>query len=113
LSAYSSQQIKIRFKLRTDGAIARDGWYVDDISVFYYGIVPVELVSFNALLKDDKVELNWTTASELNNQGFEIERSKVKSQRSNEQSWNKMVFIEGKGTTTETVQYRYIDKPES
>ena len=109
LSDYSSQQVKIRFELRTDGAIARDGWYVDDISVFYYGIVPVELVSFNALLKDDKVELNWITASELNNQGFEIERSKVKSQKSIESKWQTIGFVDGFGTTAEVRSYSFTD----
>jgi hypothetical protein len=84
------------------------------------GIIPVELASFSADVNDDNVLLKWSTATELNNRGFEVERSKVsqrdgkpKSQKSNEQSWNKVVFIEGKGTTTETVQYSYVDRPET
>jgi hypothetical protein len=38
-------------------------------------IVPVELVSFAASIVDGSVELTWTTATETNNMGFEIERS--------------------------------------
>ena len=38
LANYISSQFKIRFRLRTDGGTNRDGWYVDDISVFIYSI---------------------------------------------------------------------------
>ena len=37
-------------------------------------IVPVELTSFSAELNNDVVNLSWTTATEVNNQGFEIQR---------------------------------------
>jgi hypothetical protein len=35
---YISPQFKIRFRLRTDGGITKDGWYLDDIGVFIYSI---------------------------------------------------------------------------
>jgi hypothetical protein len=38
LANYISSQFKIRFRLRTDGGTNRDGWYVDDIGVFFYSI---------------------------------------------------------------------------
>ena len=76
------------------------------------GIVPVELASFNAEVREDQVHLKWTTATELNNRGFEVER-KVHSPQSTVGNWNKISFIEGKGTTTETAQYSYSDKPET
>ena len=65
------------------------------------GTVPVELTSFTASLSNNKVNLNWATASELNNHGFEIERSLDKSE------WATVGFKEGKGTTTEPQQYSY------
>jgi hypothetical protein len=111
LSGYNTSQLKIKFELKSDVTINRDGWYVDDIAIFYYGIVPVELVSFNAVLSIDKVDLSWVTASELNNRGFEIERSNLKGKKSNEMSWERIGFIEGMGTTTESVQYNFVDKP--
>ncbi len=37
LNAYIGQQIKLRFELRSDASIEKDGWYLDDIRVFYYG----------------------------------------------------------------------------
>lgn len=70
--------------------------------------IPVELTSFNANVDGNNVHLNWTTASELNNMGFEIQKSKVKSQNS-ETEWQTIGFINGKGTTTEQQSYSYID----
>lgn len=67
-------------------------------------IIPVELVSFKADLINDDVYLAWITATELNNSGFEIQRSADKI------NFNKIGFIEGKGTTTETQTYLFIDK---
>jgi len=51
LAPYISSQFKIRFELKTDISIQRDGWYLDDIAVIYYGLNYVELTSFTALLE--------------------------------------------------------------
>ena len=51
LSSYISSQFKIRFELRSDGYIEKDGWYIDDIKIFYYTINSVELTSFTALIE--------------------------------------------------------------
>jgi len=37
LSAYAGESIKIRFELKTDGSVQEDGWYLDDIRIFFYG----------------------------------------------------------------------------
>jgi hypothetical protein len=39
------------------------------------GITPVDLISFSASVYDNNVTLNWITATEANNMGFEIEKS--------------------------------------
>ncbi|RPI71668.1 MAG: T9SS C-terminal target domain-containing protein, partial [Ignavibacteriales bacterium] len=70
-------------------------------------IVPVELTSFTSEVRGNDVLLNWTTASELNNKGFEIEKSQ-KSKDKN-QKWEKIGFVEGKGTTTEEQIYSFTD----
>ena len=49
------------------------------------------------------VLLNWSTSTELNNRGFEIERS------TNKKDWRLIGFKEGKGTTTETQNYSFVD----
>jgi hypothetical protein len=74
----------------------------------YNQIVPVEFTSFTATANGSTVELNWTTASELNNQGFEIERKS-----STDIDWVLLGFKEGKGTTTEAQSYSYLDNVSS
>jgi len=51
LSQYISSQVKIRFELRSDVAVQKDGWYVDDIGIFYYSSNAIELTSFTALIE--------------------------------------------------------------
>ena len=66
-------------------------------------IVPVELTSFSANVNNNLVTLNWSTATELNNSGFEIER---KSQNT---EWTRIGFVAGSGTTTESRSYSFVD----
>jgi hypothetical protein len=66
-------------------------------------IIPVELVSFLAESINGHIQLKWSTSSEMNNRGFEIERCAEKSE------WVRIGFIEGHGTTTEVQDYKYID----
>jgi len=70
--------------------------------------IPVELVSFTAEVNDNNVLLSWVTASEINNQGFQVERRETKDERSGD--WNNIGYINGKGTTTEQQAYSYTDK---
>lgn len=69
--------------------------------------VPVELSSFYASVIDNEVVLGWTTATELNNARFEIERS-VKGAS---EGWTKIGEIEGHGTTTSPRRYIFSDRP--
>jgi len=74
-------------------------------------IVPVELMSFSASVAANVVTLSWSTATELNNHGFEIERSSDKANLPDGKAgWRTIGFREGKGTTSEPQYYSYIDK---
>ena len=73
-----------------------------------YEVIPVELVSFNADVSNNFVKLNWLTISEKNNYGFEIERSKNSTDKSD--NWEKIGFVKGKGTTTEIQSYAFNDE---
>jgi hypothetical protein len=66
--------------------------------------LPVELTSFIATATTEGVLLNWTTATEINNQGFEIERS------SDGVEFYTVAFVQGAGTSTERREYVYTDK---
>ena len=66
-------------------------------------IVPVELTSFAAASDKNDVILTWNTATELNNQGFEIQR-KITGE------FERVGFVEGRGTTTEAQNYLFRDK---
>jgi hypothetical protein len=68
--------------------------------------VPVELTSFTAETVSDGILLKWTTASELNNQGFEIEKS------SDGIEFFAIAFVQGAGTSTEIKEYSYTDDVE-
>ena len=76
---------------------------VSDYSNIAEIIIPVELNFFSADIFENTVIISWSTATENNNMGFELER------KINE-SWDKVAFIEGKGSTTEESNYVYIDE---
>jgi hypothetical protein len=75
-----------------------------------FGITPVELSSFTATVDKNNITLNWKTASETNNSGFEIQRAEVKNKNSKIINWKKIGFIEGNGTSTIENTYSFIDK---
>jgi myo-inositol-hexaphosphate 3-phosphohydrolase len=66
-------------------------------------IIPVELISFTADIFESSVRISWITATEVNNLGFEVQRKLENS------GWEKIGFVKGHGTTTETQQYKFID----
>ncbi|MCX7610171.1 MAG: M28 family peptidase [Ignavibacterium sp.] len=113
ISQYVGNNIKLRFLLRSDGTVNADGWYVDDIKIsIYSSLVPVELTSFTASANNNNVVLNWSTATELNNKGFEIERASLRNSLESSQTlnWEKIGFVEGNGTTSEIKEYSFTDK---
>ncbi len=65
--------------------------------------LPVELIDFTAKKDEKHVFLTWHTASENNNAGFEIQRSK------DGRDWDVIGFAEGKGTTSSIAEYQFID----
>lgn len=74
-----------------------------EISVYNLSIIPVELTSFSSALDNGVVMLNWRTASETNNYGFQVERS------NDGITFNHIAFVPGSGTTTEAKTYSYRD----
>ncbi len=66
--------------------------------------LPVELTAFEGMFKNGEVHLSWRTASELNNAGFEVERSLDR------ENFAQIGFVRGAGTTSEAQSYSFVDR---
>lgn len=66
-------------------------------------VIPVELSSFTATATGKNVNLSWTTATESNNRGFEVQRRLPGGE------FTTIGFVDGKGTTTEKQTYSFSD----
>ncbi|HMS65959.1 MAG TPA: T9SS type A sorting domain-containing protein [Ignavibacteria bacterium] len=69
--------------------------------------LPVELSSFVSVINNNDVTLNWSTVSEINNSGFDVERSSVQNGSG---QWSKVGSVSGNGTTDITNYYSFTDK---
>lgn len=74
------------------------------ISTAWSDVVPVELTSFAANVSNNNVTLNWSTATELNNSGFAVERKQGAG------NWSKIAFVDGHGTSTSPNKYSFTDE---
>lgn len=68
------------------------------------GVLPVELLSFTSSVNINNVNLNWSTATETNNKGFDVERA-----GGDKSDWVKISYIEGKGNSNQNTEYSYTD----
>lgn len=117
----SSYPDSVKIRIRTSGFVTIGNYNVTITGSGPFGVpvhkrtvqlvveevIPVELVSFSAVSDKNNVTLNWTTAAEINNRGFEIERSLKNSEVLN---WVTIDFIDGKGTTSNTTNYSFTDR---
>gem|GEM_PF-2659541 len=71
--------------------------------------VPVELTAFNAVLLGSSVKLNWTTATEINNYGFEIEKTIHTSTPLSVTKWEKIGFVSASGNSISEKNYSFTD----
>ena len=69
--------------------------------------LPVELTSFIAKVIGKSISLNWKTAIELNNYGFEVERCTLSAEH---QAWDKIGFVNGNGNSNSPKEYIFVDK---
>ena len=81
---------------------------VTNFSPFVIGsaaaLLPVELLNFDVVASDKRTALlTWRTATELNNEGFEIQRS------SDSKNWETIGFEAGYGTTQTEMDYKFVD----
>ena len=103
--------------LQDDGKIILGGYsnngYDYDISLARYNnalYTPVELISFIASQKGDDVFLEWETATEVDNYGFEVQRNSTSAPLS--ASWETLGFVKGHGNSNSPKDYSFVDKDE-
>ncbi len=72
-------------------------------------VLPVELMSFTAGKDDSFVRLNWQTATEVNNYGFEIKRQ-ITEDSNQESGWETVGFVEGHGNSSSPKSYEFVDE---
>ncbi|ANQ50521.1 T9SS type A sorting domain-containing protein [Flammeovirga yaeyamensis] len=66
--------------------------------------LPIDLAYFKANLVDNQVAIEWSTATEINNSHFVIEKSSDKT------NWFELAVIEGNGNSNTTINYSYTDQ---
>ncbi len=126
-----SVPLQVRFRLATDNSVSSVGWTVDDVfmgttvtlcngadgsstetgvgiagallpcPVVIANNLPVELTSFRGLHADGNITLDWNTASEENNSGFDVEL------RLAGEGWQTVGYVEGNGTTETANSYSF------
>ena len=67
-------------------------------------VLPVELLYFKGEVVENGNLLTWETATEINNEGFEVQRSE------DGRNWFNLGFVQGNGTTLENHVYTFIDE---
>lgn len=89
-----------------NGAVVVSNGEVEDYFISYPVALPVSILSFTAKKQGESVLVNWITANETNNKGFELERS------SNGTGWQLLGFVESKaiaGNSTNQLSYNFTD----
>ena len=99
LAAGSTVEVDSGYSLSVDGTVTGDGAIVGDGA----HPLPVEMSSISARATKAGVELRWTTATEVNNFGFDVER------RSPGVGWTKIGFLAGTGTSNVLHNYSFAD----
>lgn len=97
---------QLAFSLNARVNSAGEEWWLDNIELIQLGpcvVLPIELIDFSAVHRDDKVYINWLTATELNNEWFVIDKS------IDGYSWKEFAKVKGQGTIYTPTLYQLID----
>lgn len=118
-TAWGTDNVTNGVDVMTPGASSGSSAWDRDLNngdVGYYAEVnlanaplPVELASFSASYFNGGVTLVWKTATEINNYGWEIERSKIDEKTNKPSVWEKVGFVKGSGNSNSPKEYSFID----
>lgn len=76
----------------------------DECEICVTQILPIELVHFSVKKSNKSSELLWETSTEINNEGFDVERS------NDGLNWSKIGYVAGNGNSYRSIEYTYSDK---
>ena len=80
---------------------------IPDPSCELLSALPVELIAFNAAERDEQIHLSWTTATEIDNDYFQVEHS------TNGINFDIVEKIQGAGTSISIKEYNFIHETPS
>lgn len=104
LAPATTRTIRIRLLSTRNAGTDSDG-YIDNLSLTTISaVLPIELLSFEVKAIGNKVQLNWQTASEIDNDYFEVERSL------DTKNWETILKKDGVGNSSSIVNYLAIDE---
>ncbi len=89
------------------GSISGEGTRCENLPL------PVELTLFEGTITKERVLLEWETSTEVNNYGFEIQRTSVGTTHELSLQWEKIGFVEGSGNSNSPKQYTFTDDKTS
>ncbi|PIQ07695.1 MAG: hypothetical protein COW71_15750, partial [Ignavibacteriales bacterium CG18_big_fil_WC_8_21_14_2_50_31_20] len=101
VGSFALRQFNASENLIIDGIRISDSWSQAPL--------PVELTSFTANQTKAGVMLNWTTATEVNNYGFEVEKKILNQVQNDKSEWKKVGFVEGHGNSNSPKDYSFVD----
>ena len=74
-----------------------------------YDVLPVELISFKTESSGTDAKLLWSTATEINNYGFNVERRMQSTSTDEGTGWENIGFVKGSGNSNSTKKYSFVD----
>jgi hypothetical protein len=96
----------VGLSVNNTGGTGGDAWNnAPNFTVSVQTVTPVELKSFTANVAGNDVQLKWSTATEINNFGYKIDRKEKKSG-----TWEDIAFINGNGNSTISHNYTFTDR---
>ncbi|MGI8950815.1 MAG: choice-of-anchor J domain-containing protein [Chitinophagaceae bacterium] len=97
-------RIAFRYFVINAGALGTNSNYIglDDVS-YDAGTLPVSFINFDGVLRNGQAILNWSTANEINNKGFEVQKSL------DGQTFAAIGFVQGAGSSSNVSNYSFTD----
>lgn len=101
----AGDELQIRYIRNFDGNTSRN-FAIDNIDLngITCAALPVELIDFSVKKTEKGNQLDWKTGIEINNEGFEIQKS------SDASSWTSIDFVRGSGSSNEGQSYQFTEE---